>query len=98
LIVGESCPCIFDPTGSASSDIGNVSQILPTIHPWVKITSGDAKAALHSREFAEAAASDRGMETMINCATAMALTALDIISTDGLLQRIKNDFETHSKK
>ena len=58
-----------------SSDIGNVSQIVPTIHPHVPIGDG---IHIHTPGFAVAAGSERGGEAVLEGARAMALTAIDL--------------------
>ena len=55
---------------AASTDMGNVSQRVPALHPFVGIT--DAGGALHTREFAAHAASEEGYRLMDDCAVAMA--------------------------
>ncbi|MGP9537340.1 M20 family metallopeptidase [Brachybacterium sp. AOP43-C2-M15] len=55
---------------AASTDMGNVSQRLPSLHPFVGITGADG--ALHTREFAAHAASAEGYRLMDDAAVAMA--------------------------
>lgn len=75
---------------TASSDMGNVSLRVPSIHPMVGL--GDAKLTLHSREFAQAACSDRGLEAMINAAKALALSAWDMLTDAELRAAVHADF------
>jgi amidohydrolase len=58
-----------------SSDISHVSRVVPTIHPNFPIGSG---LQLHSREFAEAAASAAGERGLAEAARALALTVLEL--------------------
>jgi amidohydrolase len=58
-----------------SSDITHVSQVVPTIHPNFPIGS---ELKLHTRAFAEAAASPAGEAGMLEGARALALTVLDL--------------------
>jgi metal-dependent amidase/aminoacylase/carboxypeptidase family protein len=81
-------PQLADRLGS--SDVGNVSQVLPTIQPMVKIAPDGT--AVHSRAFEEAAASPLAREGMVKAAKAMALTAYDLLADPGLLPKIKHDF------
>lgn len=76
--------------GSGSTDMGNVSQALPSIHPYLAIASSGVSA--HTIEFREAAGSDRGQETMLNAARAMALTTLDLLVKPHLLAQAKQEF------
>jgi len=63
--------------GTGSSDIGNVSLVLPAIHPYVAIAPDGV--AGHSREFAEAARSGRGQEAMLHVAEALAHATVDLL-------------------
>lgn len=69
---------------AASTDMGNVSQRLPGLHPFVGITG--AGGALHTREFAEHAASGEGYRLMDDCAVAMAQIIAEI-AADGEVRR-----------
>lgn len=75
-----------EPAGS--SDVGNVSRVLPTIHPYISI--GDVIA--HTVEFAEAAGSDAGMQAMIHSANALAMTAFDLVVSPETLEQTKEEF------
>jgi amidohydrolase len=70
------------PTLAGSSDIGNVSLLLPAIHP--KLAVGDGRAMPHSREFAAAAVSPSGDRAVLDGAVALALTAVDVWTDAGL--------------
>ena len=72
-----------------STDVGNVSHLTATIHPYVSIASG---AIIHSREFAEAARSEAGIKGMIDAAKAMAMTAIDLIADPAIMDKVRQDF------
>ncbi|MHA2358581.1 MAG: M20 family metallopeptidase [Candidatus Heimdallarchaeaceae archaeon] len=55
--------------GLGSSDIGNVSHVVPTIHPYIGIAKEDIPS--HSKEFAVASISDLGQEKMLVAAKAL---------------------------
>ncbi|QJX62406.1 M20 family metallopeptidase [Niallia circulans] len=76
--------------GSGSLDMGNVSQVVPSIHPYVKICN--EAYACHTHEFREAAMSDQGKDAMILGAKSMALTGLEILTNKELLAEIKAEF------
>lgn len=78
-------PEIRDRLGS--SDVGNVSQIVPTIQPLMKIAPEGTP--IHSRAFETAAVGPLACEGMIAAAKAMAMTALDLIADPDLLARVK---------
>ena len=73
--------------GSGSTDVGNVSQVIPVIHPHIKIS--DTPIAGHSLEFKAAACSPQGLASIGLGAKLMAYTALDLLLDEGLLERIK---------
>lgn len=76
--------------GSGSLDMGNVSQVVPSIHPYVKICN--EAYACHTHEFREAAMSDQGRDAMMLGAKSMALTGLEILTNKELLVDIKEEF------
>jgi len=78
--------------GLGSSDMGNVSILVPTIHPMVAIAPLDVMA--HSPEFAEAAASEAGNRGLLDGAKAMAMTVVDLIARPDAMQRVKEEFDT----
>ena len=61
---------------SASTDMGNVSQVLRAIHPYLGIDS--LPAVNHQREFADAAVGPAADAALRDGATALAWTALDL--------------------
>ena len=76
-----------------SSDVGNVSQVIPTIQPTVSIS--DEYIAGHSEEFKAAAKSEKGLNSIGIAAQLLAETALDLLLDDKLLNEIK---EEHKKQ
>ena len=80
-----------DPeSGYGSTDAGNVSQALPTIHPYIRISPDGVPG--HSREFAEAAASPLARAGMVAAAKALAMTALDLLADPGAVAAAKAEF------
>jgi amidohydrolase len=67
--------------GVGSSDIGNVSMAVPTIHPYLKIVEGEVSG--HTPEFREASGSAMGFDAMLLAAKGLALTALDVMYRPG---------------
>lgn len=78
--------------GLGSTDAGNISQVVPTIHPYIKIGLDDLVA--HTVEFREAANSDLGYEALIKGAKALALTGFRLLTDPKLLEDIKGEFKT----
>lgn len=78
-----------------SSDVGNVSQVVPTIQPSIKIS--DTYVADHSIEFREAAKSELGLKSIGLGAKVLANTALDLILDPNLLEKIKEQHRENVK-
>jgi len=81
--------------GIGSSDVGNISQVVPTIQPSIKIAN--EYIAGHSIEFREASKSELGLSSIGLGAKVLANTALDIILDPVLLERIKEQHEQNVK-
>ncbi|MBN8201600.1 M20 family metallopeptidase [Bacillus sp. NTK034] len=79
-----------DRDGIGSTDAGNISQVVPTIHPYIKIGADDLVA--HTVPFREAAASAKGDEALITGAKGLALTAFQLVTDQELLKSIKQEF------
>jgi len=73
-----------------STDMGNVSQIVPGIHPTVAITSREV--LIHSADFVSAAASERGIHGLIDAAKAMAMTVVDLLGNPEALKKADREF------
>ena len=58
--------------------MGDVSQRVPSIHPWLQICD-TGETTCHQHAFAACAASERGLDTMLVAAKAMARTAADLL-------------------
>jgi amidohydrolase len=76
--------------GYASTDCGNLSQALPTIHPYIRICPDGVPG--HSREMAEWAKSPLARTGMVAAAKTLAMTALDLLASPGDLSRAKEEF------
>jgi len=76
--------------GMGSVDIGNVSRAIPAAHLYLAIRP-DLPG--HSAAFREASNSEEGYRTMIAGAKVLALTALDLFTQPGLLEKVRRDFE-----
>lgn len=75
---------------SGSTDMGNVSKLVPAIHPMIAIAPPNV--ALHTAEFARWAASESGARGVIDGAKALALTALDVLCTPELVEDMRSAF------
>lgn len=92
---GEYIPKDTPKKGSGSTDVGNISQVVPTIHPNIKISN--EYIAGHSIEFREASKSELGLSSIELGAKVLANTALDLILDPDLLQRIKEQHAENVK-
>jgi amidohydrolase len=79
-----------DPEHIGSSDMGNVSLVLPTIHPTMAIC--DHGVPWHSIESRDASASPRADETTLVAATLVAQTALDLLTDESLVDAAWREF------
>lgn len=68
-----------------SSDIGNVSYVAPTIHPYIGIT--DCPMVGHSVEMAKATTTSKAHDRLLIAALAMAYTGHDVIVRNESLRR-----------
>ena len=73
-----------------STDMGNVSTLLPAIHPTIAIAPREVSA--HSPEFARWAASEDGHRGLLDAAKALAMTAVDVLVVAELRQQMQEAF------
>ncbi|XP_076078636.1 xaa-Arg dipeptidase-like [Mytilus galloprovincialis] len=88
----ESLGVEFDADESASgasTDMGNVSHIVPSIHP---IYSIDTIYGNHTKDFTTATGDPKAQLHTLNQGKAMALTCLDILTDEHLLKEIRQEF------
>jgi amidohydrolase len=78
------------PDRLGSSDIGNVSQVIPAIQPMVAIAPSGM--AIHTREFADAAVTPLARAGMVAAAKTMALTTLDLLAEPARVKAAKDEF------
>lgn len=65
-----------------STDMGNVSAVVPTIHPYIRV--GSWPAVNHQPEFAAFCATDEADEALVQGAVAMAWTVIDLATDPAL--------------
>jgi amidohydrolase len=78
--------------GAGSTDMGDLSQVLPSIHPYLAIC-GEGESLCHEHRFKDCAASPQGFDTMVVAAKAMARTIVDLIEDQSLLASVKREWE-----
>ena len=68
---------------TGSTDMGNVSHLVPSIHPMMKVAPDDV--AIHTPEFAVWARGESGDAAVVDGAKAMAMTVVDCWASGGVL-------------
>jgi amidohydrolase len=79
-----------------SSDMGNVSQVVPAIHPYVAI--GPEEMGGHTAEFCQAAGSPAGHKGMIKAAKILAMTAIDLLADPSNVKQARKAFEEQKRQ
>ncbi|KAJ8116834.1 hypothetical protein OPT61_g1823 [Boeremia exigua] len=77
---------------NASTDMGNVSHIIPSFHGAFVIPAGEDVSA-HNPAFAACAGTDEGHKAALNCAKGMAMLALRVLTDEDVARQAKEDFE-----
>src|SRR2546426_4117916 len=72
-----------------STDMGDVSRIIPSVHPYLAIGKNIGG---HTVGFREAALTDRAFHALLTPAQAMALTALDVMTHPEFLEQVRAGF------
>ena len=79
-----------------STDMGNVSYLLPSIHPMVKVAPDGV--AIHTEDFAHYAGSESGDEGVLVGAKAMAMTVVDLWTNSELRSEAHAEFSLVSSE
>jgi metal-dependent amidase/aminoacylase/carboxypeptidase family protein len=90
--VGRS---VLDPNASGrrvygSTDMGNISYLVPSIHPMIKVSPDGVP--IHSVAFAEFAGGPEGDRAVIDGAKAMAMTVVDLLASADLRRAMDAEF------
>lgn len=80
-----------DRVGAGSTDMGDVSHVVPSIHPYLAICD-EGESLCHEHRFAECAASARGTSTALDAARAMAKTAVELLEDEALRQAVRHEW------
>ncbi len=78
-------------SGAGSTDMGNVSHRVPSIHPM--LAAAPANVVIHNPEFAKWAGSETGDQAALDGAKSLALTALDFLLDESLQKSSAEAFE-----
>ena len=76
-------------TPAGSTDMGNVSHVVPSIHPMYSIGT----AVNHTKEFSQLANTPHSHQVTLLVGKAMALTGLSVLTDKKLLEKIKEEFK-----
>jgi amidohydrolase len=76
----------------ASTDLGNLTQVVPTLS--YGLPTCPPGVGMHTREALEAGAAEIGLTGMLNDARVMVATAIDLLGSPEVLERVRRDFET----
>lgn len=90
--LGEAVEVPVLKGGTGSSDIGNVSLVMPTIHPYLQIAPRGTSG--HTHAFREAAAEPAAQDSMLHMAEAMAKTAADLLLDGEFLGQVWDEFKS----
>jgi amidohydrolase len=74
---------------AGSTDMGNVSQLLPALHPYVCVKPG---VALHTREFTAVAAGEGGDRAVVDAAALLATLLTALFTRPALLAQARERF------
>lgn len=77
----------------SGTDMGNVTQILPGIHPMFNIGILNESFAYHTKEFEKQAATDVAHEATLKVAGALASVGVLVVLDEGVRRRVREDFE-----
>lgn len=77
-------------TGGGSTDMGNISYLVPSIHPMLQVAPSGV--SLHSAAFAEHTKGEAASQAIVDGAKIMAMTAIDMWLSKPLQQRVKSAF------
>ena len=75
-----------------STDVGNVSQVVPTIQPTIALTERP-DVVCHTTAFAEAAGGPAGDRALILAAKTLAMTALDLFADPAARRAVRKEFK-----
>jgi len=78
-----------------SLDMGNVSQVVPAVHPCISIS--DQKLIGHTVEFRNATLTDKARDAIVKGACALAMTGYDVLTDSELLEDIREEFKASCK-
>jgi len=87
---------VLDPAAAGrrvmgSTDMGNVSHLVPSIHPMIKVAPDGVP--IHTTEFARWAVGEEGDRAVVDGAKAMAMTVIDLWTSSDLRAAVGAEFQ-----
>ncbi len=76
-----------------STDMGNVSKVVPSIHPYLETVTKDI--AGHTVEFREVCMSEKGKSALLDAAKSMAMTAVDLFMNPYLVHDARTELDKY---
>ena len=94
ILKGLNISMDLQPTDhiTGSTDMGNISHVVPSIHPMYSIGT----AVNHTKEFAQLGNTPHSHQVTLLLGKAMALTGLSVLTDKKLLEKIKEEFKRQS--
>ena len=83
-------PDHLPPGLAGSTDMGNVSHRVPSIHPLIAVSP--PSVVIHNADFTAYARSPKGDQAVVDGAKALAMTALDYFDSSTLRENARADF------
>ena len=88
--LGHDVPYYHSDQSFGSTDAGNVSQKVPTIH--VSVAIAPPGVSEHTVEFARLAGEEKSLEAVLQAATALAQTAVDLLADPEQMVKVQRKF------
>ena len=83
-------PALIGRKVTGSTDMGNVSYLVPSIHPMIKVAPDNTP--IHTVEFARWAVAPEGDRAVLDGAKAMAMTVVDLWASATLREQMQAEF------
>lgn len=83
-------------TSYGSIDMGNVSHVVPAIHPYIGLDAPGLVA--HTKAFADMTITDNAHQILSSGALALAMTGFDLLKNGEFLEKVKGEFAETVKK
>lgn len=89
-VLGRPVPPAEEGDGAmGSTDMGNVSRVVPSIHPHLRLLPD---LTMHTHEAAAAAGSAEGDKAVVDGASMLAMTAVELYSRPDVMEEVRNTF------